>query len=54
MNDFCIKSRTVTDNENHSKKTTKKTNKKSNLLLVKILLGFKYSSLKVSLGRQMF
>ena len=52
MNDFCIKSRIVTDNENHSKK--KQTNKKSNLLLVKILLGFKYSSLKVSLGRQMF
>ena len=51
MNDFCIKSRTVTDNENHSKKKKKK---KSNLLLVKILLGFKYSSLKVSLGRQMF
>lgn len=24
MNDFCIKSRTVTDNENHSKKKQKK------------------------------
>ena len=28
MNDFCIKSRTVTDNENHSKKNKKNKQKK--------------------------
>ena len=29
MNDFCIKSRTVTDNENHSNKKQKKQTKKA-------------------------
>ena len=33
MNDFCIESRTVTDNENHSKKN-KQTNKQKKQITV--------------------